>query len=80
MTYTGEAPLLNLLRDPRVRLAGRALFAGVAVAVAQIQGSGDFSSSAIKAAAVAGALAAFEILTPINALVGLGKQDVHEDA
>jgi len=70
---------LNLLRDPRVRLAGRALFAGLAVAVAQLQADGDFSSAALKSAAVAGALAAFEILTPFNALVGLAKQDVHEN-
>ena len=65
--------LRNLLANPKARLAGRAIVAGVASFVALYRTSnGD--SAALKAAAVAGVLAAVEVFTPLNALVGIFKQ------
>jgi hypothetical protein len=65
--------LKALLLNAKFRLAARAVVAGVSAFVA-LYTSGDGSSSAFKAAAVAGVLAALEVFTPLNALVGFNKQ------
>lgn len=63
----------KLLANPYARLAGRALLAGLVTALTQIQTSSD-ATVAWKAAVVAGALAAAEAFTPLNAIVGVFKK------
>lgn len=58
----------NLLKNPTIRLAGRALVAGGIAAVTLYQQNGG--SIAWKALAVAAGLAFCEVFTPLNALVG----------
>ena len=63
----------KILSNPWVRLAGRALVAGLVSAAVQVHKNPD-GSLAWKAAAVAGALAFCEIFTPLNQLVGAFKR------
>lgn len=63
----------KLIAKPVARLAGRALLAGVFALAAQLQASSHLDASVLRAALVAGGLAAFEAFTPLNALVGFGK-------
>jgi hypothetical protein len=58
---------------PYVRLAGRALVAGLVSALVQLHTESD-GSLAWHAAVVAGALAFVEVFTPLNSLVGFFKK------
>lgn len=61
----------KLFANPVVRLALRALLAGVLAAAALLQGSSPSDGSvAWKSAAVGGIMAFCEVLTPLNQLVG----------
>lgn len=62
-----------LFANPWVRLAGRALVAGLAAFFVTLNAS-DYDASAVQAALVAAALAIVEIVTPLNAIVGLFKE------
>lgn len=62
----------KLFANPTVRLAGRALVAGVLAALVLLQSSSDWAT-AWKSAVVAGGLAFCEVFTPLNSLVGLFK-------
>jgi len=57
--------------DPRVRLATRALLAGLLVVVETLANTDDLSTGALKAACVAGVWAALEYFTSLNKTVGL---------
>jgi len=61
----------NLLSNPTVRLAGRAVLVGLITILTQI-GNSD-GSIAWRTILVAGGLAAAELFTPLNSLVGLNK-------
>lgn len=65
----------KLLSNAKVRLAGRAILAGVLAAVVQINTAPDGTLS-WRSAVVAGGLAFCEIFTPLNSLVGFFKQEV----
>lgn len=60
------------MNNPYVRLVGRAIVAGLLAAAASYQsyGSGTIAWHAI---AAAGIMAALEVVTPLNALVGISK-------
>lgn len=58
---------------PTVRMALRALAAGLTVFLTQLQQSTTWDKSLIEAAIVAGVLAGLEYLTPLNPTVGVGK-------
>ncbi len=61
--------------NPVVRLAGRAIIAGIAVGFTALQAADDpFSSAALYAAGGAAFLAAVEVFTPLNGIVGWLKQ------
>jgi hypothetical protein len=62
----------KLLANPNVRLVGRAISAGALAAAASYKSGGG--TIAWHALAVTFGLAALEVLTPLNAIVGLGKQ------
>jgi hypothetical protein len=62
-----------MFKSAKLRLAGRALIAGVAAAVAYMQASQSYDKSAIAGAAVAGLLSFAEVFTPLNAYVGFFK-------
>lgn len=66
--------LRGFLSGPRGRLVARAVYAGVAAGLLFEQHHA--SAGAWRGAAAAGALAAFETLTPANRLVGLFKSGV----
>lgn len=59
--------------SPELRLVLRALIAGLTVFLTQLQGSTAWDAGLVKAAIVAGVLAVLELLTPLNAVVGLNK-------
>ena len=59
--------------DPKVRLAARAILAGVAVAFTHLKG-GNLTHGAIEGALVAGAWTAIELFTPLNGVIGVFKQ------
>lgn len=61
-----------MFNNPYVRLVGRALSAGVVAALTQIHTAPD-GTLAWRSAVTGGALAALELLTPLNKVVGLGK-------
>ena len=63
----------GLLKNPWVRLAGRALVAGLTAALLLLRSSSDWQT-AWKAALVAGVLAFCEVFTPLNQLVGVFKK------
>ena len=65
--------LKKLFANAKVRLVGRAVVAGLAVALTQASDS-DYSSAALKGALTAGVFAAIEVLTPLNSLIGVFKQ------
>ena len=73
-TDTLLARLRRALANPKVRLVGRAVVVGVSVLVAQLQAADHWDGALLRAAAVAGVLAAVEVLTPLNQLVGPFKQ------
>jgi len=56
------------------RLAVRALAVGLTTLLVQLQQSSSWSTAVVEAAVVAAVLAALEVLTPVNALVGFGKK------
>lgn len=56
-----------------VRLALRALVAGLTVFLTQLQQSATWDKSLVEAALVAGVLAGLELVTPLNPSVGVGK-------
>ncbi len=58
--------------NPVTRLVGRAVVAGVAAAFVLLQTTSDWST-AWKAAVVSGVLAACEVFTPLNKIVGVNK-------
>lgn len=58
---------------PAIRLALRALAAGLTVFLTQLQQSTTWDKSLIEGAIVAGVLAGLEYLTPLNPSVGVGK-------
>ncbi len=64
----------HMLNSPVTRLVGRAILSGIVAAAVLYQAD----ASAWKGAIVAGVLAASEALTPLNASVGVGKQDLSE--
>lgn len=61
------------MSNPTVRLALRALVAGASVFIERVQGSADWNHALVSGALVAAALAAVEVFTPVNAIVGVGK-------
>ena len=65
--------MTKLFRNPYVRLAGRALVAGLAAVLVVFQSSSDWQT-VWKGALVAGVLAFCEVFTPLNSLVGLFKK------
>jgi len=60
--------------NPWVRMAARALIAGLIAGLTQI-GVNDDGTIAWRSAVVAGGLAFAEIFTPINAILGAFRQD-----
>jgi len=65
----------KLFANPKVRLAGRAVLAGLAVFAAKESSAHfDLSTSVLEAAGTAGVWAAIEAFTPLNALVGVFRQ------
>lgn len=64
----------GLFSKAGLRLGLRAVLAGVGAFVVSVQHATGYGTATWKAAAVAGALAALEFFTPLNALVGLPKQ------
>lgn len=63
-----------MLADARVRLALRAVLAGLVAGAVVLQSSDDpFSSATVYAAATAVFWGVVEYLTPLNKLVGVGK-------
>ena len=63
-----------MLKSPKLRLAGRALIAGLIAAGVSIKASGySTDKTAVYAAAGAGILAFCEVFTPLNAVVGYFK-------
>ena len=55
------------------RLVLRAIVAGVTVFLTQLQQSSTWDKGLIEGAIVAGVLAGLELVTPLNASVGVGK-------
>lgn len=64
--------------DPKVRLAARALLAGLLVAYSHLKG-GHITHGVLVAALVAGGWAAVELFTPANGVLGLFRQAVKVD-
>lgn len=65
----------QLFANPTIRLAGRALVAGLISALISLQHSSTGNGTvAWHAAIVAGGLAFAEVFTPLNALVGVFKK------
>ena len=58
---------------PTVRLILRALLVGVTTLLTQLQQSHGYTTSLVEGAIVAAVLAGLEVVTPLNAVVGLGK-------
>lgn len=58
---------------PSIRLALRALAAGLTVFLTQLQQSAAWDKSLVEAAITAGVLAGLEYLTPLNPHVGVWK-------
>lgn len=56
-----------------LRLALRALIAGLTVFLTQLQQSTTWDKGLIEGAIVAGVLAGLELVTPLNPVVGVGK-------
>lgn len=56
------------------RLVLRAVLTGLTTLLIQLQQSSGWDTAVVEAAIVAGVLASLEALTPLNALVGLGKK------
>ena len=67
----------NLFADPVVRLAGRAVVAGLLAGAASYQHFGG-STVAWHAVAAAAVMAFLEVFTPLNALVGVAKSALAE--
>lgn len=67
------AKIRKLFKNPKARLAARAVLAGVAVAYTHLKG-GNIDRGAIEAALVAGAWAGIELVTPLNGVLGVFKQ------
>jgi hypothetical protein len=63
--------MTKLFSNPTVRLAARAVLAGLLSFGAQMQASSGIGSSVLRSAAVAGILAFAEVFTPLNQTVGL---------
>ena len=59
--------------SPTVRLIVRAILAGVVAFATQLQQSTNWDRSLISGAIVGAVLAAAEVLTPLNATVGVAK-------
>ena len=62
------------MKNPVVRLIARALVAGAAAFVAQLQASESWDAALLRSALIAAVLAAVEVLTPVNAVVGAWKK------
>lgn len=63
-----------MFSNPKVRLVLRAVLAGLVAGAVSLQAADDpFSTAALYAAGIAAFWAAVEYLTPLNALVGVGK-------
>lgn len=58
---------------PTLRLVLRALVAGLTVFITQLQQSATWDKGLVEGAIVAGVLAGLELVTPLNASVGVGK-------
>lgn len=58
---------------PSIRLALRALAAGLTVFLTQLQQSTTWDKGLVEGAIVAGVLAGLELVTPLNPSVGVGK-------
>lgn len=56
-----------------LRLALRALIAGLTVFLTQLQQSATWDKGLVEGAIVAGVLAGLELVTPLNPNVGVGK-------
>lgn len=68
----------ELMKNAYVRLAGRAIAAGIMTAIVMVQATEPGDSIAWRSIAVAGGLAALEVFTPLNKLVGLFKAPIAE--
>ena len=63
------------MNSPVGRLIGRAVFVGIIAALGNLKIADTTDARALVSGAVyAGLLAAFEVFTPFNAVVGVGKQ------
>lgn len=65
---------------PAVRLGLRAALVGVTSLLVQLQQSAAWDGALLRAAITGAVLAALEVLTPLNALVGVAKPPVHLQA
>lgn len=61
--------------NPTTRLVGRALVAGLAALLVQLQASSNWDASLLRSGIVGAVLAVLEYLTPLNVAVGPGKDD-----
>lgn len=61
---------------PQVRVAARAALVGVTSLLAQLQASTSWDSALIRSGIISAVLAGLEVLTPLNGVVGPGK-DAH---
>lgn len=63
-----------MLKSAKLRLAGRALIAGLVAFGVSLQASNSYTREALIGAATAGALAFVEVFTPLNPVVGFFKK------
>lgn len=61
------------MTGPQIRLALRAVLVGVTSLLVQLQQSAEWDNALLRSAITAAILAALEALTPLNAVVGVGK-------
>ncbi len=61
------------MKSPVGRLVGRAIVAGLLSFLALLQASDSWDWSVVRAGLVGAVLAAVEVLTPLNATVGVNK-------
>jgi hypothetical protein len=63
-----------MFKKPIVRLAARALLAGLAVLVVGLEQAPAWDTETLRALLVAAGFAALEVFTPLNSLVGAFKK------
>lgn len=67
------------MTGPQIRLALRALLAALLSLAVQLQQNAAWDNAVIRSAIIGAVLAALEVFTPVNAVVGPGKTEtVHK--